>query len=543
MEAGWDLPGVSVEEAPVREYPAGPTLAHILGFTGSIPSAELADYTRRGYAIYDIVGRSGLEATYENMLRGAKGEKMIEVDAAGRELRVVGQPAPPLAGDSLVLALDLDFQRQVEDILQAALESLGARTGAVVAIDPRNGAVKALVSLPTFDNNMFSTGASPGEFAALLEDSDRPLLNRSISGLYPPGSTFKMITAAAALQEGVVDPGTRIVCPGMIVIPNQYDPAVTYPFVCWNRGGHGAVNTVEAIAQSCDVYFYEVSGGYHEYGANQPGLGSERLGHYARLFGLGEPTGIELLGEATGRVPSPDWLSDTKGMVWTTGRTYQMGIGQSDTLVTPLQLASVTAAVANGGHLLEPHLVDKVVDPNGAVVERPGGEIRTLPVDPSYLAVVREGMRGAVTHGTALASWSKLPTEIAVAGKTGTAEFCDPVVTNHGVFCRYTKDGNLLTHAWFVAFAPYDDPEIALAVFIDGSGLDHVIEGSQVAAPVAADVLRAYFHLPAPQPPSADCADCPEAAGAVSPSTAPPVAPTECAGCADAVPAATQTLP
>jgi penicillin-binding protein 2 len=315
-----------------------------------------------------------------------------------------------------------------------------------------------------------------------------------------------MVTASAALQEGIATTRTRIACPGMIVLPSEFDPSVTYPFFCWNRGGHGAVDLVGALAQSCDVYFYEVAGGFHENGADQDGLGSDRLGLYSRMFGLGQPTGIELLGEARGRVPSREWLAETQGTVWTTGATYHMGIGQGNLLVTPLQMAGVTATVANGGTRVRPHLVDHLVDPSGTVVLSAPGEQHRVEVSPEHLAVVRQGMRAAVTSGTARSAWSGLPTEIAIAGKTGTAEFCDPIEVPEGVDltalevnpCRTDKQGNLLTHAWFVAFAPYENPEIALAVFVDGSGLDHVIEGSQVAAPIAGQVLRAYFGLPNP---------------------------------------------
>jgi penicillin-binding protein 2 len=509
MEASWRMPGVFVGEAPVRDYPAGPTMAHLLGFTGAIPPEQLEDYGGRGYAIYDVVGRSGLEATYEPWLRGRKGAKVIEVDASGRELRSVGQPVEPRPGNSLVLTVDVAFQRAVEEILGAALDRIGAQSGAVVALDPRDGAVRALVSLPTFDNNLFSVGASPEAFAALLADERRPLLNRATSGQYPPGSTFKIITAAAGLAEGVISRSTRIVDPGVIVLPNQYNPDITYPFYCWLRSGHGALDVVGALAQSCDVFFYEVAGGYHENGADQPGLGSAVLGSYAREFGLGAPSGIELLGEASGRVPSAAWLQEALDLPWTTGETYNMGIGQSHLLVTPLQMALATGAVANGGTVFRPHLVDRVVDADGEVALRPGGVVRTLRVSAEILATVRQGMRNAVLAGTARPAWSRLPSGVAVAGKTGTAEFYDPVVTPDGVFPRRDRDGNLLTHAWFVAFAPYEAPEIALAVFVDGSGLDHIIEGSQVAAPIAGDVLRAWFNLPETTAEPADCDGCP----------------------------------
>lgn len=538
MEDAIQLPGVIIGESSVREYATGPALAHILGFTGSIPEHEIDAYRADGYAIYDVVGRTGVEYTYEDVLRGRKGRKVVMVDAMGHPLADVSQPLDPEPGHALRLTLDVKFQQQAEAALQHGLDRIGARSGAVVAIDPRNGAIRALVSLPTYDNNMFSTGASPTEFAELLADPDKPLLNRAISGQFAPGSTYKLITAAAALQEGVIDGSTRIVDPGVIYLPNQYNPEIRYPFVCWHRGGHGALDVVGAIANSCDVFFYEISGGNAPGRREISGLGSARLERYARLFGLGATTEVDLLGEAAGRVPTPAWLEEWFDLFWGTGQTYITGIGQGYSLVTPLQMANVTAAVANGGVLYRPHVVEAVTDtagrpvpvtlPDGTRLDRPGGVLRRLPVDPAHLALIRQGMAAAVRSGTAQPAWTHLPTEIRVAGKTGTAEFCDPIRIDDGTpkgkaDCRRDRDGYLLTHAWFVAFAPVEQPEIALAVFVDGSGLTRIIEGSREAAPIAADVLRAYFGLPERRP------------------TAP--AATPCDGCAAPAPAGAASVP
>ncbi len=558
MEDALDLPGVIVGESSVREYRTGPTLGHVLGFTGSIPEEELADYRDQGYAIYDVVGRTGLEYVYEEQLRGQKGEKVVQVDAAGREVggTIAAEARSAVPGHSLHLTLDAKFQDQAEAALRRGLSAIGARSGAVVALDPRDGAVRALVSLPNYDNNMFATGASPEDWAALLANPDKPLINRAIAGQFAPGSIFKLITASAALQEGVITPATRISDPGIIYYPNQYDPSVRYAFYCWLRGGHGSLNVVGAITHSCDTFFYEVSGGNVPGRPEIHGLGSERLARYAELFGLGAPTQIDLLGEAGGRVPTAAWLNDWSGEFWGTGTTFIMGIGQGFTLVTPLQMANMTAAVANGGTLYRPHLVDEVRDasgarmpvtlPDGTAADRPGGVIRQIPVDPEHLARVREGMVGAVRSGTAQAAWTHLPVEIGVAGKTGTAEFCDPVQINGQPDCRRDRDGHLLTHAWFVAFAPAQNPELALAVFVDGSGLDHLIEGSREAAPIAAEVLRAYFRLPERKParpaaaPATPCAGCPTAtacANCPAPTACPDCpAATPCADCAAATP-------
>lgn len=500
MEAGLELPFVQVSELSVREYPTGPTMGQILGFTGSIPEDELADYDRLGYQIYDVVGRDGLEATYERYLRGAKGEKIVEIDATGRELRSLGTPREPVPGHSLHLTVDLAFQRAVEDALGEGLRATGSRSGAVVALDPRDGAVRALVSLPNYDNNLFASGASQAEFARLLENTDRPLVNRAISGLYPPGSTFKLVTAAAALEEGVITTQTRIFDPGHISLTHEYDPTQSTPFFCWLRSGHGWLNVVGAVAHSCNVFFYEVAGGYFEGNHRQEGLGSDRLARYARAFGIGQPTQIELFGEAAGRVPDKEWLAEWSGDYWTTGLTYDMGIGQANTLATPLQMANVAAAVANGGTLHRPHLVARVADADGNTVATPGGTLGHLPVADAHLAAIREGMAGAVAYGTAQRAWTRIPSQVSVAGKTGTAIFCDYIGDAPGGPCRRDADGNLLTHGWFVAYAPTEAPEVVVAVLIDGSGLDYLLEGSRHAAPVAAEVLRAYFQLPTPQP-------------------------------------------
>ena len=509
MEAGLELPFVSVSQLSVREYPTGPTMGPILGFTGSIPRDDLADYLDQDYQIYDVVGRDGVEATYERYLRGAKGQKIVEIDASGRELRALGTPRQPVPGHNLHLTIDLEFQRAAEAALLRGLRTTGARSGAAVAIDPRDGSLRALVSLPNYDNNLFAVGASRADFARLLEDPDRPLVNRAVAGLYPPGSTFKLVTAAAALQEGVVTTRTRIFDPGSISLTHAYDPSVSTPFFCWLRSGHGWLNIVGAVAHSCNVFFYQISGGYYEAGHSQEGLGSDRLGRYARSFGLGQPTQVELYGEAEGRVPSKEWLAEWSGEFWTTGLTYDMGIGQANLLATPLQMANVTAAVANGGTLYRPHLVERVTNAQGDVVASPGGVLGTVPVAAQHLAAVREGMRGAVQYGTAQTAWTRLPTQIAVAGKTGTAIFCDYIGNAPGGPCRRDRHGYLLTHAWFTAFAPAEEPEIALAVLVDGSGLDYLLEGSRHAAPVVADILRAYFSLPPDSPPATPCADCP----------------------------------
>lgn len=474
------LPGVIVEIVPRREYPTGVLTSHIVGYMGYIP-AERAQYyldqVEEGYTLNDQVGLMGVEATYEKELHGRKGQKHIEVDAYGREVNVLAID-PPQPGHSIMLTLDLDLQRVAEDALREGMHRVGSTAGVVIAMNPQTGEILAMVSLPSYDNNLFAKGITVQDYEQLQADPERPLVNHAISGQYPPGSTFKVIPAAAGLEEGVINYKTKLTCAGKLLLPNKYfpdDPTKAQVFKCWTPWGHGALNVVEAIAQSCDIYFYQVGGGFEEF----KGLGIEKLGEYARAFGLGEPTGIALPGEAAGLVPDDRWKRVNYGESWVTGDTYNAVIGQGYVLVTPLQLLNATAAIANGGVLYRPQVVYQVLDSEGHVVRDYAPEvIRQLPVSQEHLGIVREGMRAAVTHGTA---HRVNLGEIPVAGKTGTAEYPGP----------RDAEGNLPTHAWFTAFAPYDEPEIALVVFVSGGH-----EGAKVAVPIAAQILRTYYGLP-----------------------------------------------
>ncbi len=477
-----DFPGVQVGLQPVREYPEGPLLAHILGYVGPIPSETVADYESKGYAPNDQVGLTGLEYSFEQDLHGIKGRRYIEVDVAGREVANLGEE-PPTPGHNLVLTIDTEFQKTVQTILEKAMRGVKSQTGVAIALDPRNGEILALVSLPSYDDNLFATGISTEDYTKLMQDPLHPLLNHAISGQYPPGSTFKLIPASAALQEHVIDLNTRIQTPGTIWVPNKYypdDPKLAQPFYDWYKPGFGSLNILGGIAESSDVFFYKLAGGESPNFDN--GLGQDRLSAYARLFGLGQPSGIDLPLEAPGLVPDQAWKLKTIGDIWTIGDTYNMGIGQGYVLATPLQVANYTAIVANGGTLYKPQLVHAVTDSEGRLVRTIEPQvIRKLPIDPSVFAIVREGMREGVTSGT---STNANLADVAVAAKTGTAEYYGPRVNGH-----------LPTHAWFTAFAPYDNPQIVVTVFIAGGG-----EGSAVAAPAAAAILRAYFHLPPDSP-------------------------------------------
>ncbi len=480
-----DLPGVRVIIEPIRRYFTGPLMGHILGYMGRIPSERASEYIgRRDYEVFDQVGLAGLELSYEEELRGTKGRKLVEVNVLGREIRTIGEPTPPVAGHNLILSIDLDLQEAVEAALRKGLERVKSKSGVAIALDPQTGRVLAMVSLPAYDNNLFSGGITPADWAS-LNTPEQPMFNRAIGGLYPTGSTFKIVPAAAALQEGVIDRNTILNDTGVMYVASDYDPTVRFPFYGWYRPGLGPVNIVTALEVSSDIFFYQVAGGHPE--TRFRGLGQKRLVEYANLFGFGAPTGIDLPGEAEGLVPDDKWKRYTFGEVWLLGDTYNMAIGQGFFLATPLQLLNATAAIANGGTLYQPQVVERIVDEQDKVVREFSPKvIRRLPVTPERLAIVRQGMRQVVAGARGTARQARLPTEVAVAGKTGTAEFAGP----------QTKGGNQPTHAWFTAFAPYEHPEIALVVFVDGHGVGEVIEGSAVAAPIAAEILRAYFHLP-----------------------------------------------
>ena len=472
------LPGVQLKIEPIRNYLTGPLTAHVLGYVGRIPQEVVERYTAEGYHPNDRVGLTGLEYTYEQELRGKKGRKTVEVDVSGQEVRTIGPVEEAIPGYNLVLTIDLELQRVMEAALRKNMEQALSTAGVAIAMDPRTGEILGMVSLPSFDNNLFAGGIPLEDYLRLNIDKDRPLINHAIGGLYPPGSIFKIIPATAALQEGVVDPKQQFTCKGTMWVPNRYfpdDPELAQPFVCWAEEGHGLVNLNTSLAVSCDIYYYQVGGGYGQF----EGIGLDTLAHYTELFGLGEATGIDLPGESTGMVPSAKWKRLTYAETWVTGDTYNMSIGQGFVLSTPLQMLNATAVIANWGTLFQPQVVREIVDVEGKTAKAYRSKvIRELPISMETLALVREGMKSAVEWGTA--TGAQLP-NVVVAGKTGSAEFPG------------TRDakGKLPTHAWFTAFAPYDDPEIVLIVFVKGGG-----EGSLVAVPVAQEILSYYFTTP-----------------------------------------------
>ncbi|KPJ50069.1 MAG: hypothetical protein AMJ38_02335 [Dehalococcoidia bacterium DG_22] len=462
------LPGVDLQVEARRNYLSGDLTAHILGYVGRISAEEYAASKDEGYIFNDQLGKTGIELVYEDILRGKPGKKLVEVDASGHQQDVLDSQASQ-PGQNVVLTMDLELQRRTADILH---EFMGASdNAAAVVMDVHTGEVLAMVSLPTYDNNLFSETLGQEELDALLSEPGKPLVNHAIAEMYPPGSSFKPITGLAALQEGVATPSTTIVSHGYITVTNEYDPSVVYVFHDW--AALGSLDFYGGISWSSDVYFYYLAGGKQDEGFQ--GLGEERLARYARAFGLGEPTGVSLPGESAGLVPDAKWKERTVGEMWYVGDTYYFGIGQGYLAVTPLQLLDAIVAIANGGELLRPRLVKEVLDSHGNVVATFTKEVRRrLPVSEDYLAVVREAMRQSVSTG--VAGSAKVP-GLAVAGKTGTAEFGSP-----------EGDGGYDTHGWFVGFAPYEDPEIAVVVFVQRGG------GFANAAPVAARIFDYYFH-------------------------------------------------
>ncbi len=474
-----DLPGVHVQIEPIREYTLGAVMAPILGYVGRISDAQyqrLKDDPTQRYSPQDTIGQVGIERTFETQLRGQPGQEQMEVDATGRRVRSLGV-SNPIPGDNLILTIDSHLQKKITDILSSGLSRY--QVAAAVAIDPRNGQVLSLVSVPSYDDNLFAAGISDADYRRLLNDPQKPLLNEAISGLYPPGAAFHVVTAIAGLQTGVITPTTTIDCPGFITVPNRFDPTVGTRLS--DAKAYGMQDVESAIADSCNVFFYVVGGGDPE--GTRNGLGIDGIGQYARMFGLGQTTGIDLLGEEDGFVPSVRWKRQTLNQDWVPMDTYQAAVGQGYLTVTPLQMANLAAAIANGGTLYRPQLVLQIQDANGKIVQDYQPDVtRRLPINASYLSIVRQGMIDATGSGTTAAGThfdgaAKLAAVpgFKVGGEVGSPGYGVP-----------DSSGKLPTHGWFIGFAPADQPRIALAVFL-GNG-----SGPEDAARVAHDIF-AYF--------------------------------------------------
>ncbi len=482
------LPGIGTNVRPLRNYPDGPLAAHLLGSLGEIRGDQLEeDAFASDYRAGDVIGQTGLEAVREGSLRGRAGGRNIVVDAAGREVEEL-ERVEPAPGARITLTLDLDLQRAAWEAFHDVPEGEPAKLGSAVAIDVRSGDVLVMLSLPAFDPNGFAGGIDAATWKALNDDEWDPLRNRAIQNHYPPGSIHKVIVAAALLEERVITPHSRVFCPGSFRHGGR-----TYR--CWKKEGHGSMDLVRAIQQSCDVFFYT-------YGVQ---LGIDRLAHIAKAFGLGQTTGVGLSGEVTGLVPSSEWKERRFGERWYPGETVSAAIGQGYNLYTPIQLAVAYAAIASG-ELVRPRLVLRSEGEDGVEEAAPAAR-RPLPVSPEHLALVRRGMTAVVEEPGGTGGRARVP-GVRVAGKTGTAQVVRLQHTDgmaeSAIPVKYRD------HAWFGAFAPADAPEIAVGVFVE-----HGQHGSSGAGPIAQRILARYFEKRGMTPPAQQAGPLPEASRAV----------------------------
>lgn len=456
----FEVPGFSVDRVPSRTYVSDSALAHIIGYTGRVSEYDLEQDTTGEILPTDYIGKTGVELSFDDRLRGQNGWTRFEVDALGRPVRVIDSRAPT-TGEDITLSIDYEVQKSMASAIAKQMKTANTPKGSGVTIDPVSGEVLALVSLPSYDNNKFIGGISQAEFDVYNKDANQPLFNKAYSGAFTTGSIIKPLVASAALQEGVVNENTIIVDGGFIDVVGEYGG--TFRFRGWRESGLGPMNVRSALAWSSNIYFYTVGGGH----GGQSGLGEERLTRYYRDFGLGESSGMNLPDETFGRVPDNEWKLENVGEPWYVGDSYNISIGQGDMLVSPLQITMAEAAIANGGSLLVPQ-IEKTDKP---VVRR------KVSVDPAYLQIVREGMRQVLTGGTTCECTFSEVGQV-VAGKSGTAE------TN-------TPDGRR-PHAWFTAFAPYEvggtTPEVLSTVLIEEG-----VGGSQFAAPAIAETFKTYF--------------------------------------------------
>jgi penicillin-binding protein 2 len=457
--------GIRVNETSIRNYPQNDLLSHTLGYVGKITREELDKKTAdaKDYLLNDSIGKSGIESSYEDILRGELGQEEVEVDAKGNIQKTLATKTPT-PGTNLVLTIDEGLQEKLRDLLVDQVEKAGVSKAAAVAMDPRDGSVLALVSVPSYDNNLFSNGISQKDYDDLTNNSNKPLFNNAVTGAFPPGSTFKPFLAAAGLQEGMITPDTTVNSTGGVTVGGR-------TFHDHKPGGHGITNLNKAIALSVNTYFYCLGGGCQ----GISGLGIDRIDKYAKLFGFGDYVGVDINSESKGLLPSPDWKEQSLGESWFIGDTFNTSIGQGYVAVTPLQLAAGYSVLANGGTYFKPHLLYQTFtsDPKTRVTKSPE-IVRKDFISKDHLAEVKRALQETVLTGSGR---SLLPLNIDAAGKTGTAQF---VINN--------KTGEIGEHAWFATFAPASDPKIVLVVLVEGAG-----EGHANSVPVAKDALQWYF--------------------------------------------------
>jgi penicillin-binding protein 2 len=457
----FELPGTIVDVRLRRLYVKNQSIAHVLGYVGEISADELKSVKYSGYKRGDLIGKSGVEKSFEKYLRGERGGRQIEVNVTGQLIRVL-KTVDAVPGNNIYLSIDHNLQKKAEDLLSNI-------TGAVVVMEPSTGFILAMASSPSFDPNMFVDGFSFDQWDALVRNKSHPLQNKAIQAEYPPASTYKIITAMAGLEEGVIDDKTTLFCPGAYKFANR-------EYRCWKKSGHGSVNVGRAIAESCDVFFYQVG----------LRLGVDRLAAYAKTTGLGSLTGVQLEQESAGLIPTASWKKRKLGVAWQGGETLSVSIGQGYNLATPLQLAAMISSIANGGHRLTPLIVSKIQNASGETIAEYQPEIKGyLPVSTRTLDIIRKGLWEVVNGKSGTARIARID-GIDISGKTGTAQ----------VFSRKTDNENesrrsqhLKSHAWFVAYAPSINPKIAVSVLVE-----HGEHGSSTAAPIASELIRTYIN-------------------------------------------------
>lgn len=457
------LPGVVIQLEPKREYRWNGTAAHLIGYLSEITENDLKSEAYQGYVPGEDVGKFGVESAFEKFLHGKRGGRQMEVDAIGRRIRLLDELLP-IPGRNLWLTLDIELQRLAEGLLEG-------KTGAIVAVEVNTGAVLAFACTPTFDQEKFVRGLKKDEWMALSKDPNHPLLNRCSGAAYPPGSTYKPFIALAGLKEGVITPESIINCPG-------YFPYGNRNYRCWRDRGHGGMNVERAIIQSCDVFFYQTG----------MRLGVDRIAQYVKMFGLGDRTGIGLHGEHPGLVPTSWWKRQATGIPWQKGETISISIGQGYDLATPLQMANGYAAIANGGNLWQPYVVQRVEGSTPAESDEFKGKLKgKIAIDKKYFDLVRRGLTGVVEddRGTAHQIRDK---SFQMAGKTGTAQVIGVAEgANRKLLEKITK-AKARDHAWFVGYAPANNPQISVAAIIEHGG-----HGSSAAAPLVQKVIAAYI--------------------------------------------------
>ncbi|GBE31123.1 stage V sporulation protein D [bacterium BMS3Bbin05] len=445
-----DFPGLIIETDVTRHYVYANVGAHVVGYLGMPGPEKLKSFKSSDIPPNAFTGKWGIEALYDKQLRGTPGKRYIEVDALGRQLKIIRED-PPQKGEDIKISLDIDLQRKIE-------EGFNGRTGAAVALDPSTGEILSLVSLPSFNPNLFSRGISSSDWEALNRNPDHPFLNRALQSQYPPGSVFKIIVAIAALDENILPAGFTVKCNGRI----RYGRWV---FKCWKRSGHGVVDLHKAIVESCDVFFYKTG----------KALGIDTIAKYARKFGLGMPTGVKLVHEKTGFIPTTGWKRRVYNKPWYIGDTYHAAIGQGYVLVTPFQQALMISAIANNGTVYKPTLIKKTGPPE---------VLRKIVLRPGTLETVKEALRDVVNERDGTAYWRARSDKYVFAGKTGTAQ----VIRERKGKTRKETPERFKDHAWFVSFAPYNKPLIAMSILVEHGG-----HGSSAAAPIAKKAMEYYL--------------------------------------------------